>query len=56
LWCRGRCSMRDGPRAADFSTMAEPNNRRDYVFVHQWLGLEQGHRVLDVGCGAGLAI
>lgn len=45
-----------GRRAVDFSTMAEPCNCREYVFVHQWLGVSDRHRVLDVACGAGLAI
>jgi SAM-dependent methyltransferase len=45
-----------GRRAVDFSTMAEPSNCREYVFVHQWLGVDQRHRVLDVACGSGLAI
>jgi SAM-dependent methyltransferase len=36
--------------------MAEPSSCREYVFVHQWLGVEQHHRMLDVACGSGLAI
>ena len=45
-----------GRKAADFAAMAEPNNAREYVFVHSRLGLESGHRLLDVACGSGLAV
>jgi SAM-dependent methyltransferase len=45
-----------GRRAVDFSTMAELSNCREHVFVHQWLGVDQRHRVFDVACGSGLAI
>lgn len=45
-----------GRKAVDFATLAEPSNCREYVFVHQRLGISQGDRVLDVACGSGLAI
>lgn len=45
-----------GRRAADFATLSEPNNCREYVFVHHRLGLGDGDRVLDVACGSGLAM
>ncbi len=45
-----------GRRAVDFSTLAEPGNCREYVAVHQRLGLGDHERLLDVACGSGLAI
>lgn len=45
-----------GRKAVDFATLSEPNNCREYVHVHQRLGLSEGDRLLDVACGAGLAI
>lgn len=45
-----------GRRAADFSTLSEPANCREYVALHQQLGVGSDDRVLDVACGAGLAI
>jgi SAM-dependent methyltransferase len=45
-----------GRRAAEFATLAEPANCREYVAMHQRLGLGSGDRVLDVACGSGLAI
>ena len=45
-----------GRRAVDFSTLFEPGNCREYVAVHQRLGLGGGERLLDVACGSGLAI
>jgi SAM-dependent methyltransferase len=45
-----------GRRAADFAAIAEPSNAREYVAMHTRLGLDVGHRVLDVACGSGLAI
>ena len=44
-----------GRRAADMATLAEPSNVREYVFVHQRLGIDDGDKVLDVACGSGLA-
>ncbi len=45
-----------GRKAVDFATIAEPSNCREYVFMHQRLGVQRGTRVLDVACGSGLAI
>jgi SAM-dependent methyltransferase len=45
-----------GRRAADFATLLEPSNCREYVAVHHRLGVGDGTRLLDVGCGSGLAI
>jgi SAM-dependent methyltransferase len=45
-----------GRRAAEFATLWEPAACREYVAVHQHLGIGDGVRLLDVGCGSGLAI
>jgi len=45
-----------GRQAADFSTLSEPGNCREYVAVHHRLGVDAGDRLLDVACGSGLAI
>ena len=45
-----------GRRAADFASLCEPHNCREYVAVHQRLDLGPGIRLLDVACGSGLAI
>ena len=45
-----------GRKAADFATLSEPGNCREYVAVHHRLGVDAGDRVLDVACGSGLAI
>ncbi len=45
-----------GRRAVEFATLSEPGNCREYVAVHQRLGVDAGHRLLDLACGAGLAI
>ncbi|MGD9703185.1 MAG: methyltransferase domain-containing protein [Acidimicrobiia bacterium] len=45
-----------GRRAVDFSTLSEPANAREYVAMHQQLGVGPGDRLLDVACGAGLAV
>jgi uncharacterized peroxidase-related enzyme len=45
-----------GRRAADFATLSEPANCREYVALHQHLGVGPGDRLLDIACGAGLAI
>src|ERR1700709_2763008 len=45
-----------GRRAADFASLAEPANCREYVAMHQHLGVASGTRLLDVAWGSGLAI
>ena len=45
-----------GRRAVDFATLSEPANTREYVAMHQHLAVGSGDRLLDVACGAGLAI
>jgi SAM-dependent methyltransferase len=45
-----------GRRAVDFATLAEPANCREYVAMHQRLAIGEGHRLLDVACGSGLAV
>ena len=45
-----------GRRAVDFSTLGEPMNCREYVALHHRLGVSAGDTLLDVACGAGLAI
>src|SRR5690349_8831071 len=45
-----------GRRAADFASLCEPQNCREYIAVHQRLGVSEGVRLLDVACGSGLAI
>jgi SAM-dependent methyltransferase/alkylhydroperoxidase family enzyme len=45
-----------GRSAVDFATLSEPSNCREYVALHQHLNIAAGDRVLDVACGAGLAI
>ena len=45
-----------GRKAVEMATLAEPSNVREYVFVHQRLGIGDGDHVLDVACGSGLAI
>jgi SAM-dependent methyltransferase len=45
-----------GRRAAEFAALCEPAHCREYVAVHQRLGLGDGERLLDIGCGSGLAI
>ncbi|WP_205473255.1 class I SAM-dependent methyltransferase [Nocardioides sp. SYSU D00038] len=45
-----------GRRAAEFASLSEPGNCREYVAVHHVLGLDHGDRLLDVACGAGLAL
>ena len=45
-----------GRRASEFATLSEPANTREYLCVHQHLGVAQGDRLLDMACGAGLAI
>jgi SAM-dependent methyltransferase len=45
-----------GRRAVDFATLSEPGNCREYVALHHRLGISEGDRLLDVACGAGLAL
>ena len=45
-----------GRRAADFATLSEPSNCREYVFMHERLGIGSGDRLLDAACGSGLAL
>ncbi|WP_326551807.1 class I SAM-dependent methyltransferase [Micromonospora sp. NBC_01813] len=45
-----------GRQAVDFATLSEPANCREYVAVHHRLGVGEPDRLLDVACGAGLAI
>lgn len=45
-----------GRKAADFATLSELSNCREYVALHQLLGLTRGDRLLDLACGAGLAL
>jgi len=45
-----------GRKATEFSTLSEPSNCREYVAIHRRVGLSEGERLLDVACGAGLAI
>jgi uncharacterized peroxidase-related enzyme len=45
-----------GRRAVDFATLSEPSNCREYVAMHQRLRVAAPDRLLDVACGAGLAV
>ena len=45
-----------GRKAADFSSLSEPSNCREYVALHHFLGVDADDRLLDVACGSGLAI
>ncbi|PKW00218.1 methyltransferase family protein [Amycolatopsis echigonensis] len=45
-----------GRLAADFATLSEPSNVREYVGLHHALGVAVGDRLLDLACGAGLAL
>lgn len=45
-----------GRKAAEFSTLSEPGACREYVALHHRLGIDRGHRVLDMACGSGLAL
>lgn len=45
-----------GRAAADFATLAEPANCREYVAMHHLLRVDAGDRLLDVACGSGLAV
>ena len=43
-----------GRKAADFATLSEPGNCREYVVMHHRLGVDAGDRLLDMACGSGL--
>jgi uncharacterized peroxidase-related enzyme len=45
-----------GRLAVEFAALAEPSNVREYVAMHHRLGIGSGDRLLDVACGAGLAL
>lgn len=45
-----------GRRAVDFAAMSEPAACREYLTIHQRLGVDVGDRLLDMACGAGLAL
>ena len=45
-----------GRKAVEFATLCEPTNCREYVVLHHHLGVGTGDRLLDVACGAGLAV
>jgi SAM-dependent methyltransferase/alkylhydroperoxidase family enzyme len=45
-----------GRSAVEFATLSEPANCREYVALHQLLGVAKGDRLLDIACGAGLAV
>ena len=45
-----------GRRAVDFATLSEPANCREYVALHHHLRVGPGDRLLDLACGAGLAV
>ena len=45
-----------GRRAADFAALMEPSSVREYLAVHRRLELTAGERLLDMACGAGLAM
>lgn len=45
-----------GRRAADFATLVEPSAVREYLTVHDRLGVGPGTALLDMACGSGLAM
>ena len=45
-----------GRKAADFSTLSELGNVREYVSLHHALKIKSDDRLLDVACGSGLAV
>jgi SAM-dependent methyltransferase len=45
-----------GRQAVEFAALCEPTNVREYVALHHHLKLGAGDRLLDVACGAGLAV
>jgi SAM-dependent methyltransferase len=45
-----------GRRAVDWATLCEPAQCREYLAIHQLLGVGPGDRLLDLACGAGMAV
>jgi SAM-dependent methyltransferase len=45
-----------GRKAVDFATLSEPGNCREYITIQHRLGVDAGDELLDMACGAGLAI
>jgi SAM-dependent methyltransferase len=45
-----------GRKAVDSATLHEPQNSREYLYLHHQLGVDAGDRMLDVACGSGLAL
>jgi SAM-dependent methyltransferase len=45
-----------GRKAVDFSTLSEPGNCREYVYMHHRLEVNAPDRLLDMASGSGLAI
>ena len=45
-----------GRAAVDFATLLEPGACREYVSLHEALGVRSGDHLLDVACGSGLAL
>lgn len=45
-----------GHAVLDFATLSEPANVREYVSMHEHLGIGSGDRLLDIACGSGLAV
>jgi 2-polyprenyl-3-methyl-5-hydroxy-6-metoxy-1,4-benzoquinol methylase len=45
-----------GRRSVEFATLSEPSNCREYVALHQLLGVTKGDHLVDIACGAGLAV
>jgi SAM-dependent methyltransferase/alkylhydroperoxidase family enzyme len=52
----GQVDVGWGRRAVDFATLLEPSSCREYVALHHHLGVGAGDRLLDIACGAGLAV
>lgn len=45
-----------GRAAADFASLSEPSNCREYVALHHALKVRTGDHLLDLACGSGLAL
>jgi SAM-dependent methyltransferase/alkylhydroperoxidase family enzyme len=45
-----------GRLSVEFATLSEPANCREYVALHERLRVSSGDRLLDIACGAGLAL